>query len=169
MDVTQTSVFGFMMLRNGHLQASDFLIARDERDLLIGYDMIPLRGLEQTRKVLASKGLVPGMVEVTICLEHERTCYASTFNGVLHSDMLAYTVCKGDSQATFRTTTSYFGHQRYLQADEQAAVKRHYYFPKKDGRRRSTYAKLTEQVNAIFERHGISVVPIKILPISEGN
>ena len=82
-------------------------------------------------------------------------------------ELLEYSVCASEPQAVFQTTASYFGHGRYLQVNEQAAVKRYYYFPKQDGRRRSTFARLTAEVNAIFEKYGIRVVPIKITPIVE--
>lgn len=163
--MTDQYVTGFMMLKNGQLRDKDFLIAHSERSLLIGYDLIPLRGLDQTKKVLAEKGLAPSMVNVEVCDEADRTCYAATFNGMLHLEMLEYTVCNANPQCVFHTTASFFGHGRYLQIDEQATVKRYYYFPKEDGRRRSTYAKLTAQVNAIFEKYGISVVPIRIFPV----
>ena len=61
MDVT-----GFMMLKNRQLREHDFLVAHSERSLLIGFDLIALRGLEETRKRLAEKGLAPGMVNVAI-------------------------------------------------------------------------------------------------------
>jgi hypothetical protein len=149
-----------------------------KRSLLIGYDMIPLRGLAETEARMAARGVrcYPTLVERAS--EEDHSCYASVVRGRFIPDMLGWSVCQKTAERAFENTAFYFGEIRghprfkklpvpFVMEDEETYLCNGYFFfavsmhIHPDGRRKTTLAKMRVQVEAIFRRYNIVVVPIR--------
>jgi hypothetical protein len=110
--------------------------------------------------------------------EEDHSCYASAVCGTFIPDMLGWSVCQETAGRAFESTAFYFGEVRghprrkphpvpFVMEDEETYLCNSYYFfamhmrIHPDGRRKTTLAKMRAQVEAIFRRYDIVVVPIR--------
>jgi hypothetical protein len=168
---------GWMMFKDG--KPHDHGLCESKRSLLIGYDMMPLRGLEQTEEVLRKKGIVACEAEVSIVAEGEQDCYAATIDGRFSLAMLEYSICAHVKEHVVKGVASFLGRDSrgftrdkdgLLSREEQETCHHYWLFmlgAYKDGRRKSTYRKLQQEISAIFASKHIEIVPIKYVPLKE--
>ncbi len=167
------SVTGWTTFKNGKPMA---LVAISKRDLLIGYDLLPLRGLDKTEQVLTEKGMLPTKVKVEVACE-DFDYYAFTLRGELIPEALGYSVLKTSELKARRSWASFFtscmkSAQKYTNEfnETEKEVLRKYenwvlYNFYKDGRRKTTWAKLQQQVKEFLVNHSIEIVKVKITPL----
>src|SRR5262249_582780 len=106
--------------------------------------------------------------------------YAATVHGQFDIAALEYSICHQNKDQTLTSLAGYYGRNRIgytcdrlgvLSEEEGEACEHYWWFMLgelyKDGRRRSTFAKLKLAVTEIFARHQIRVVPIKYLCLDD--
>ena len=184
-DVPIEPALGYMMWQaNGTPYSPHGDWDTTKRSLLIGYDMIPLRGLAETEARMASRGVRCYPTFVEGATEEDHSCYASAVCGTFLPDMLGWSVCQETAERTFESTAFYFGELRghprlkkrpvpFIMEDEETYLCNDYFYfaihmrIHPDGRRKTTLAKMRIQVEAIFSRYNIVIVPIRFR-IQEG-
>lgn len=70
----------------------DLCLYSTERSLLVSYDMIPVRGLPQTKRFLRSRGITVCRSVVTPCSPSKRHGYCLSIGGRLDAGSLAWTI-----------------------------------------------------------------------------
>src|SRR5712691_419624 len=99
---------GWMMWQDGKPYGIPNGWSETKRSLLIGYDLMPLRGLDETEQVMAAKGKVTRETLVEIATEEEHDCYGAVVNGQFVPHMLDWSVCHDTAEKTFESTAFYF-------------------------------------------------------------
>ena len=129
------------------------------RGLLIGDDLMPLRGLAETEAHMAARGVRCSPTFVEEATEDGHFCYAATIAGVLSPDMITWPVCA-------HTAFSFGKLNRpvpvVLEREDAALCDRFFSMQMRlhpDGRRKTTLARARAQVEAIFTR--AEIVPIR--------
>ena len=136
-----------------------------KKDLLISYDLIGLRGLDACEQNLIGRGMIPTEVEVEVCPEGEQTFWWETVDGALTTDqdsgyptrehLFLWRCLHWYLQGTFPGEERKVLHRFYWLTDAKSLCVQ-------DRRRQSTYDRLKVQAEAIFQRHGIAFVPIRV-------
>jgi hypothetical protein len=141
----------------------DMSLHESKDDLLIGYDLIPLRGLDVTERLLAERGKVPCLTGVEVVEEGNHHCYAVTVHGALLLDMLSWSVCSESVEKAILDAAGYMGCRSALprgERDELWGYWMSYHELKRDGRRRRTLEKLRARVEMILKREDVEVCPV---------
>src|SRR6266567_7075021 len=81
-------VSGYMMWQDGQPYGIPNCWSETKRSLLIGYDLMPLRGLEVTEQVMAEKGKIARETLVELATEEDHHCYGALVNGQFVPHML---------------------------------------------------------------------------------
>lgn len=160
----------------------DPCVTRTKRDMLCGYDMMPLRGLHKTEQFLASSGITLVRTEVAQCTRRQRAGFALARNGRILLDSLAWPVSHSgggawevaDSrgvESLCRWSSYYFvasSMANELTPVEVASlymahgIDRSYADPikAKDRRRQSTLDMKCREADEAMARLGIELVPV---------
>lgn len=163
-----TSSAGWLLWKEGRPHGR--ALARTKDYLLIGYDMMPLRGLDQTEEVLRGKGLVALPTVVHPCPFGEQDAFAALYAGVFDPEALEFSG-HVDTVAHTLWGTAYFVRSRrphLLTPAETVAFRHWFFFPTQDGRRRTTYARLTGAVQGALERLQVRIVPVRYALVPAG-
>ena len=152
---------GWMMWRDG--KPHSFALDRAKEDLLIGYDMISLRGLDATEQFLASRGMVAHLTEAVVVEEGQHYCFAVTVRGELVPKMLSWSVCSETAGGAMERAAGYLGHFYTLPEGDHRDLLTYWLFRnefERDGRRRGTLAKLRVRVEAVLAREQVEACPL---------
>lgn len=150
---------------------------KTKRDLLIGYDLMPLRGLGKCERLLAARGITPHRCVVSTCCES--TLLAVTLAGELQADSVSWAVpCDFEqtprqiSGASFSSACSWTSRElEDSQPDDSKVLSRWAWtltdyerdrWVVKDKRRASTTRSLIRQCAEILQNRGYRIVPIRI-------
>jgi hypothetical protein len=104
----QTAVEGWVLFNQDGQVQKESGVHKSKESLLISYDLLPLRGLEQCESHLVSKGLVPTKVEV-IKSNGESQGFAPTVNGIHDIDMMDYGAFSANRDAVLWSVAIYLG------------------------------------------------------------
>jgi len=165
------NVIGWTIVENGIPSCS---IDESEESLLIGYDMISLRGLEKCKSDLIGKGMVPTQVNVLAVTDEPFHGWGFTVNGSPDLSMCSFGSLKKSLDSARITIALYLdddypprGGRFPLTEAERKTCKEYHWIRKNDGRQRSRLARLTSQVDGILTKYGICIVKIRFDPIIE--
>ena len=166
----------------------DGVLETSERNILIGYDMIPLRGLDQTKQALAEKGIEIVAASAVVCPPELRHGFGVAISGVLALDSLSWPTThrgggvwqvsdpQGHPVLSFRAACGYLACRLERSAGEEAAEARpllrfwygwfgdlDYRDPSRprDGRRRRTLERARAEAREVFGRVGAEMVPVR--------
>ena len=154
--------------------------------------MIPLRGLAETEKVLASKGMPVTEVEVTIFLpvptpipkvivgtdktidSNDFDFYCFSLRGELLPEALEYSTLEHTELQAKTSAAGFFSvkenYYNEFSSDERVILRKYYNFMLYkfylDGRRRKTWERLQQKIDALFIEHRIEIVTVKIRRIT---
>jgi hypothetical protein len=163
MQAVDQAVTGWVSVKNHELK--DFMMASTKRSMLIGYDLISLIGLDECEKRLNSKGIFIREATAKIVDEQHKTCYGTTYQGVLNAEMLDYSTNNATYINSLITLAGYLYNYIPMTSKENEAL--HWFWLGyrdllRDGRRKTTAARLLEEVKRICRSFGAEVVPIAI-------
>lgn len=183
------AITGWSAWKNGRIY--DASLHPTKRDILIGYDMMPLRGLRNTEKVLASKGIMILRTRIAVCRRSQRDGFCLSVDGRLDSGSLGWSIMhdgggvwkvhdpRGHETLTFVSACGYVASRAEdgvlpmstLEPEESLTLKRLWWgyweldradpSQPRDKRRRSSLEKAWAGARATFERVRISLVPVK--------
>ena len=148
-----------------------------KESLLISYDMMPLRGLEQCEKHLRSKGLTPTEVEIVVNNNHHHG-FAPIVNGVPDMDMMDYGAFGAIEERVLDGIVLYLfdgykgrGVERFhITNDEQNACNAFTFFDVikvKGTTRKKAFETLKSKVEAVLSRTKIVIEAVE-LKVPEG-
>lgn len=146
---------------------------RTWRDLLIGYDLMPLRGLEITAKVLAERhGMIAKLTRVEIGLSDT---YAVAWRDQPCLSALVYSVVSSEAERTAMIAARWLQSEYILTETENRHASYfgllyrdpHNILLPLDKRRRSTLQSSREHVRTALYRRELSVVTIQTLAMEE--
>lgn len=152
---------GWAMFKDGNLHSCS--LERTKRSLLIGYDMIPLRGLIETEKHLRSKGYEAkrAIARIAECAHFDAIVPA--INGKLTPELLAWASWKPEIEGALYRAALYFSDRLPVTGDSNRATLNKFIFTPK--RQEKRYKQRAMKVQAILESCGITFVPIVIQPV----
>ena len=169
-------VSGWMIWKDGQPYGLPNGWSETKESLLIGYDMIPLRGLETTEQVMAAKGKVARETLVELATGEDHHAYAAVVDGRFIPHMLEWSVCYDTAEKAFEHTCFYFGKPRkghqsnrpiHIMSDEDAYTCDEYFWRSvnwhiyHDRRRLSTLERARQKAKDVFTRCHIEIVPIR--------
>lgn len=148
---------------------------KTKKDLLISYDMMPLRGLEECKKWLQSKGMYPTEVEIVVNNNHHHG-FAPIINGIPDIDMLDYGAFGATEREVLNAATLYLfdsckggGVERFCITNEEQNICNAFTFFEvikvKGTTMKKAFEKLKSEVDTILHRTKIVIekVELKIL------
>lgn len=145
-------------------------VFKDEHSLLVSYDMIPLRGLEECKKHLISKGLIPTKCLVYATEGEQFDFWTCTISGQLSLHMMDWGVHKQSKERVLSSMAFYFSDERNGEIEEadRTIFSKYFWFvaggSHKDGRRRTTWAKLQGQLAELCTKYDIQPVKVLVVP-----
>ncbi len=134
-----------------------------KRRLLIGYDLMPLRGLRQTELWLKERGIEAHRAQARIVAEGEPfDALVPAVNGKLSAELLAYSSWK--TEPNWYTLVIYYyeprrERDRGLSESEQRVLAKCFWTHPRHKKRKAHWL---AKAQAILEQHGVRFVPIKI-------
>ena len=177
--MTTTLAHGWMAWKND--APHSYTLAETKESILIGYDMMSLRGLDVCEVFLQSRGVFISPTVVQVVAETEMHCYAPTIMGHIVPDSLRFSCCASDAEQSRINTAGWITHQVerdrihnrvpffVLTRDEYRSLSVYFMYMRdrdnimepEDKRRISTYRTKRDKALAILDRYGIAIVPIR--------
>ena len=150
---------------------------KTKKELLISYDLMPLRGLEECEKWLRSKGAIPTEVEIIVNNNHHHG-FAPIINGVPDMDMMDYGAFGTLEKTVLNAIVLYLfdgykgrGVERFhITNEEQNACNAFTFFDVikvKGTTRKKAFDVLKAKVDALFGRTKIVIEAVE-LKVQEG-
>lgn len=171
---TESSVKMWCMFKDGKPYGTP---CRTKRDLLIGYDLMPLHGLRKCERLMAARGITAHECAVSTC--YDSPLLAVSLAGELQPDSVSWSVpCNHETRlrqiagASFNSACGWVAKELELsQPDDSKVLSRWSWtltdykrdrWVVKDKRRASTTRNLIRQCADIFQRCGYRIIPIRI-------
>lgn len=155
---------GWAMFKDG--KPYNMHLEPTKRRLLIGYDLMPLRGLSKTEKVLKDKGIHAKRAQACIVKDGEPfDALVPAINGKLSAELLAYSNWGIEPKWSSLVTYYYEPRRerdRGLSEAEQRVLAKCFWTPYRQEKRKAHWM---AKAQAILEQHGVCFVPIKIIQV----
>lgn len=165
----------------------DLSLHRTKRDILIGYDLMPLRGLAKTERFLRSKGIEIVRTVCSVCSPSRRQAFCLSVAGVLDIKSMEWSIThtgggewwkihdpRGIETLTFASACGYAGQDDGppgLNPDERRALEIVWWgrieldkadpTQPRDKRRRKKHTEAWKAARDIFERYQMSLAPVR--------
>jgi len=150
---------------------------KTKKDLLISYDMMPLRGLEQCENHLQSKGMIPTEVEIVVNDNHHHGLSPSV-SGIPDIDMMDYGGFGTSEKRVLDAIVLYLsdgykgrGVERFnITKEEQNILNSFVFFDVikvKGTTRKKAFEKLQSEIDSILHRTEIVIEKVELRKIKE--
>ena len=153
-------VIGWTMYKSDNTPYKDISVSKTRESLLISYDMISLRGLDQCEEHLLSKGIKVTEVEIIVDPNHKHG-FAPVVEGIPDIDMIDYGAFSDFKDVSFLNTALYLSDCHYIMREERCTLFNYFFFDKRKGRKK-TFEKLRAKVENIFLDQKISIEGIRL-------
>lgn len=151
---------------------------KTKKDLLISYDLMPLRGLEECENWLRSKGAIPTEVKIIVNNNHHHG-FAPTVNDIPGIDMMDYGAFGATEKTVLNAVVLYLfdgykgrGVERFhITNEEQNTCNAFTFFDVikvKGTTRKKAFETLKPKVEAVLSRTKIVIEAVE-LKVQEGN
>ena len=159
---------GWIVTKNGrHLNTPDVT----KRSMLIGYDMMPLRGLRKAEKSLRKYPY--DIRRVVLVYDAKSRLYGASVNGRISLKLATFSNIEDSIERTKKTTAfAISGKKEYnCSAEENKTLSGFYFLCRdrknsllpEDKRQKKRLLKLRLEVERIFEKLNIVIVPVKFV------
>ena len=153
-------------------------VSKTKKNLLIGCDMVPLRGLEECENWLRSEKTIPTEVEIAVNSKHHHG-FAPVINGIPDIDMMDYGAFGTTEKSVLDSVVLYLfdgykgrGVERFHTTNEEQNICNAFTFFEaikvKGTTRKKALEKLKSEVAAIFGRTKITIEGVE-LKLQEGD
>ena len=150
-------------------------VSKTKKDLLIGYDVVPLRGLEECENWLRSKKTIPTEVEIAVNSKHHHG-FAPVINGIPDIDMMDYGAFGATEKSVLDSVALYLfdgykgrGVERFrVTIEEQNACNAFTFFEVikvKGTTRKKAFEKFKSEVDALLCRAKIVIEAVELKPL----
>lgn len=152
---------GWAMFKDG--KPHTCTLEKTKRSLLIGYDLMPLRGLAKTEKHLRSKGYEAKRATARIATDGEPfDAIVPVVNGKLVAELLSWSNWTVEIEQSLSSATLYFTDRLPVGEEvDQLVLRKFFWTPRQQIKRREQRA---AKAKAVLEKSGITLLPIVIQP-----
>jgi hypothetical protein len=157
-------VRGWTLCKPGNTLYKHISVSKTRESLLISYDMIPLRGLDQCEKHLLSKGIKVTEVEIIVDHDHKHG-FAPVVEGIPNIDMIDYGAFSDLKDVVFLNTALYLTDCPHIIREERATLYNYFFLDKRKVRKKA-FEKLRAKVESILLDQKISIEGIRLETIS---